>query len=159
MCKQQCRHMWIVLGLVITALPLAACREARASSEGEPQEKAKSANVEPIERTELSRVTLTARAAQRLDIKTDTVRESPVARLGNSQLRKVIPYAAVLYDANGASWVYTNPEPLVYVRQRITIDYIEGGVAVLVDGPASGVKVVTVGASLLFGTEFEVGEG
>ena len=55
--------------------------------------------------------------------------------------------------------MYTNPDPLVYVRHRITIDYIEGGVAVLSDGPAAGVKVVTVGASLLLGTEFEVGEG
>ena len=156
MCKKQRRHLGMVLGLIIAALPLAACQEARASAEGEAQVvKDGPAKVEPIEHTELNRVTLTAKAAQRLDIKTDSVRESQVTRSGHSELRKVIPYAAVLYDATGGVWVYTNPEPLVYVRQRIAVDYIEGVVAVLSDGPAPGVKVVTVGGSLLFGTEFE----
>jgi hypothetical protein len=72
-------------------------------------------------------------------------------------MRKVIPYSAVLYDAQSDTWVYTNPEPLVFVRHRIRVDYIEGDVAVLSDGPPSGTKVVTAGAALLFSTEFEVG--
>ena len=49
--------------------------------------------------------------------------------------------------------MYANPEPLVFVRQPITIDYIEGDRAVLSDGPAPGTSVVMVGASELFGTE------
>lgn len=68
-------------------------------------------------------------------------------------LRKVVPYAAVLYGVHGETWVYSNPEPLVYVRQPIVIDYIEGDVAVLSDGPQVGTAVVTVGATELFGTE------
>jgi hypothetical protein len=68
-------------------------------------------------------------------------------------LHKVVPYAAVLYGVHGETWVYTNPEPLVYVRQPIVVDHIEGDVAVLSEGPQVGTAVVTVGASELFGTE------
>jgi hypothetical protein len=79
--------------------------------------------------------------------------------LSNSgERRKVVPYAAVLYDTRGDTWVYTNPEPLVFVRHRVSVDYIEGDLAVLSDGPPSGTPVVTVGAAELFGIEFEIGK-
>ncbi len=68
-------------------------------------------------------------------------------------LRKVVPYAAVLYGVHGETWVYSNPEPLVFVRLPITIDYIEGDLAILSEGPQVGTAVVTVGAAELFGTE------
>jgi len=67
--------------------------------------------------------------------------------------RKVVPHGALLYDAQGKTWVYTNPEPRVFVRHPISVDYIEGDRVVLSDGPASGTAVVTVGAAELFGTE------
>jgi hypothetical protein len=68
-------------------------------------------------------------------------------------LRKVVPYAAVLYGVHGETWVYSNPEPLVFVRQPIVVDYIEGDLAYLLEGPEAGTAVVTVGAAELFGTE------
>jgi hypothetical protein len=71
--------------------------------------------------------------------------------------RKVVPYSSVIYDEHGDTWVYTQPEPLKYVRAPIDIDYIEGDVAVLNDGPPNGTAVVSVGAIELYGTEFEVG--
>ena len=71
--------------------------------------------------------------------------------------RSVIPYGAILYDAKGDTWVYVNSEPLTYVRERVTVDYIEGDQAVLTDGPPEGSAVVTVGAAELYGTEFGVG--
>ncbi len=77
---------------------------------------------------------------------------------GSGTLRKVIPYASVLYKAGGDTWVYTNPEPLVFVRHRISINYIDGDLAVLSDGPPSGTAVVTTGAAELFGLEFGVGK-
>ena len=158
MCKKQRGHQWAVLGLIVAAvLPLAGCK-AGAASGAEVEAKVKPATIEKIAGTELSRLTLTAKAAARLDIKTEAVADEQKERSGKTALRKVVPYSAVLYDATGTTWVYTSPEPLVFVRQKITIDYIEGGVAVLSDGPATGVKVVTLGASLLYGTEFEVGE-
>lgn len=72
---------------------------------------------------------------------------------GDGAPRKIVPYAAVLYGVNGETWVYTNPEPLVFVRSPITIDYIDGDLAVLSEGPEAGTAVVTVGAAELFGTE------
>jgi hypothetical protein len=72
---------------------------------------------------------------------------------GSQTPRKVIPYAAVLYDVQGNTWVYTNPEPLVFVREPIFVDYIEGDLVVLLEGPAAGTPVVTVGVAELFGAE------
>jgi hypothetical protein len=71
---------------------------------------------------------------------------------------KVAPYAAVLYDARGNTWAYTTPKPLTFVRQAIHIDYIEGDLAVLSDGPPSGTEVVIVGAAELFGAETGIGK-
>ena len=71
---------------------------------------------------------------------------------------KVVPYAAVLYYAGGNTWAYTTPQPLTFVRQAIHIDYIEGDLAVLADGPPSGTEVVIVGAAELFGAETGIGK-
>ena len=72
---------------------------------------------------------------------------------GGSEKKKVVPYSAVYYDATGNTWVYVNPEPLVFERQKIVIDHIMGDLAVLSDGQPSGTTVVTVGAALLYGAE------
>ena len=77
---------------------------------------------------------------------------------GSGAIRLTVPYGAVLYDASGRTWVYTNPEGRVYVRASIKVDYIDGDVAVLQEGPAAGTQVVAVGASELYGTEVGVGE-
>jgi hypothetical protein len=81
-----------------------------------------------------------------------------LALSGNGERRKIIPYAAVLYDAKGNTWVYTSPEPLVFIRQPIQIDTIGRDEAILVDGPSVGTAVVTVGGAELYGTEFGVGK-
>jgi hypothetical protein len=72
---------------------------------------------------------------------------------GGDTPRKVVPYAAVLYGVHGETWVYTNPEPLAFVRQPIVIDYVKGDLAILSEGPEAGTEVVTVGAAELFGAE------
>ena len=82
--------------------------------------------------------------------------EIPLTSSGEK--RKIIPYAAVLYDANGNAWVYTNPQPLVFIRQPVQIDTIAGDKVILVAGPPAGTAVVTVGGAELFGTEFGVGK-
>jgi hypothetical protein len=68
-------------------------------------------------------------------------------------LRKIVPYQAVLYGVHGETWVYSEPEPLVYVRVPIVVDFIEGDLAYLWEGPEVGTAVVTVGAAELLGTE------
>jgi hypothetical protein len=81
-----------------------------------------------------------------------------LSMLGSGTLQKVIPYAAVIYDLTGDTWVYTSPEPLTFVRQPISVDYIEGDMAVLVDGPDAGTLVATVGVAELYGADTGVGK-
>jgi len=135
---------WIIVAPLIAVLLLPACREA-ASDESGGSEPVK---LEPIEGTDLTRVILTARAAERVGIET-----APVASAGD---RTTVPAAAVFFDPNGEEWVYTNPEPLVFVREAVSVDRFEGDVAVLSDGPPAGTEVVTVGVAELIGSEFGV---
>ena len=78
-------------------------------------------------------------------------------RLLSDGTLEVVPYSAVIYDATGKTWAYTNPEPLTFVRHAIDVEYIEGDLAVLKDGPAVGTAVVTAGAAELLGVEQGVG--
>ena len=144
------RHRWRV------ALALCACLQAACVHRGgaAEEEEAAPAKVEHLDGPQPTRVTLTEDAARRLDIQTATIRQVMV----NGRLRKVIPYAAVLYDTDGATWTYTSPESLVFVRNRIEVDYIEGDLAILSEGPPSGSSVVTVGAQELYGAELEFEE-
>jgi hypothetical protein len=99
------------------------------------------------------RITLTEMASERLGLQTIPISE---AEVGGS-MQKVVPYAAVLYDLNGETWLYSSPEPLVIVRQPIAIGDIAGDVGVLVDGPPVGTEVVTTGAAELLGVESGLG--
>jgi hypothetical protein len=141
---------WIaVLGLLVALPQLSACTQtsAEATSGTEP------AKVEHLDGSEVSRLTLTPKAVQRLGIRTAAVSEETV----NGKKRKVIPYGAVLYDAKGATSVYVSTAANTYVRQPITVDFIEGDRAVLEAGPDAGTAVVSVGAAELYGTETGVG--
>jgi hypothetical protein len=144
------KSRWLVVLLIIAALQLVSCAaQTQESAIDNPP-----ARVEPVAGTDLNRVILTAQAAKRLGIETTRVQDAQVR--GN--LRKVVPYAAVFYDLKGVTWVYTNPEPLTYVRARITIDNIDGESAVLSEGPPTGTTVVTTGSPELYGAEFGVGQ-
>ena len=77
--------------------------------------------------------------------------ELPLA--GSEEPRKVVPYSALYYAANGATWVYVNTAPLTYERTRVVVERIDGDLAVLSDGPPVDTPVVTIGAALLYGTE------
>jgi hypothetical protein len=137
---------WIVVVLVVAGLAALmlslhpGTSETDSASEGEP------AVVEPIKGTDVSRVRLSADAARRLGIET-----APAAR-------KAIPAAAVLYNAEGTTFTYINPQRLVFVRSPISVDRIERGQAYLSKGPPPGTQVVTVGSQELFGTEYGVEE-
>jgi hypothetical protein len=144
------RRGGVIAAFIVVALALTGCSDTSAQDEGGSSDVA---TVEPIEGSDVARVTLSEDAARRLDITT-----APVAELGGGRARTAMPYAAVLYDPNGDTWAYTNPEPLVFVRSPITVVTIHGNRAVLSAGPAAGTQVVTVGAAELLGTEYEVGE-
>lgn len=234
---------WLLL-LVVVALPMAGCTQ---TSEAEPERGP--ALIEPIEGSDVARITLTEEAADRIGIETAVVQEGPVEHVlptvgvvladdqdpglvlvrvalnradfervdhgvaarvlparsseegvftanlareeqaagygdgaiyyaapatqglvlgqrprvelplkGSGERHLTIPYAAVLYDGQGATWVYTSPRPLVFMREPIEVDHIANGVSVLTRGPRAGTAVVIVGVTELYGAEVGVGE-
>ena len=138
--------------LMLAALPLSACAEGATATATKP----KPYTLEQPDGTTLTRVRIEQRVFDRIRIKTSTVRE--VERFGGETARKVVDYSAVVYDPKGDTLVYTNPEPLAFVRHPIKVDYIDGDEAVLADGPPAGTAVVTVGTAELLGMEFGVGK-
>jgi hypothetical protein len=139
--------------LLLAALCLGAASCSRTDEAAESTSDA--VRLEPVEGTELSKVILSRRAAERLGIRTDRVR---LQRQPGAGTRKVIAHGAVLYDEHGDTWTFTSPAPLTFLRQKIDIDYITGRSVVLRDGPPAGTTVVTVGAAELLGAELGVGE-
>jgi len=131
--------------ILVAAVAVGSCASAEVSGKAE----------EPIEvveiaGTDLWRLTLSASAAERLDIQTAAV-ESADGVL-------VVPSAAVIIDPEGTYWVYTSPEPLVYIRHEIRPVREEGLKAFFEAGPEVGTTVVTVGVPELFGAEFGIGK-
>jgi hypothetical protein len=134
------RYSVVVVMMVVVSLLLSACGGTSSGPEAEA-----AASVEQVEGTDSYRITLSARAAERLDVQTAAVEEGA----GGT----VVPYAAVFYAPTGDTWAYVSTEPLTFVRQPIVVDRIEGDRAVLSEGPAVGTKVATVGVIELFGAE------
>jgi hypothetical protein len=146
------REHWVVLAMC-AALALSACAKVEESAAA----KAERFNLELVDEEKgLNRLTLVKNAAERIGVTTEKV--GMLARFGGESRRTSVPHGAVLYDPSGETFVYTSPEPLVFIRHPITVDYVEDGVAVLVAGPSVGTPVVTVGVAELFGMEFGVGK-
>lgn len=137
---------WMLGSLLLCGLLLSAC----AHLPEEEEELNQPATLEAIDGSDVSRITLTEQAVERVDIQA-----APVVDTGSGT---AIPYAAVFYTADGETWTYTSPEPLTFVRVPVVVDRIRGDRAFLSDGPPPGMDVVTQGASELYGTETDVEE-
>lgn len=137
----------VVLLAAVAIGTLAGCGQGTAEAAPEPP----AAVTDPIAGSELLRITLTEKAVARLAIVT-----MPVTEVGPDL---AIPYGALLYDAHGETWAYTNPGPLVFVREAIEVDHIADDLVILSEGPPPGTSVVTVGAAELYGVESGVGGG
>lgn len=147
--RRQLRAACAGLVLIAGVASLSAC--AAGGSTGYDYETAshhEPAELEPIKGTHINRVIIDAEGDRRAGIQTAPVRQ-------NGQFT-VIPHGAVIYDAEGNTWTYTSPEPRTYVRHKISIDHVDGNSVMLSDGPPAGTEVVTVGAGMVYGTEFEV---
>lgn len=129
-------NRWILILLILAGFQLTAC-----APKSETAKKVDPVKLEPIDGTDFKRVILTEKAAERINVQTASVSGT------------VIPYAAVIYDTEGKTWVYTNPEPLTFVRQSVLVDRIEGDQAILSQGLDEGTTVVTLGVSELYGAE------
>jgi hypothetical protein len=138
-------HKRLAAIVLLTGALTTACAEAPSDEHivDEP------VTVEHIDGSELSRLTLEPRAAERLAIET--------AETARAKGMLAVPAGAVLVDPEGRFWVYTNPEPLVYVREQIRIHHEDADEAFLTDGPAPGTPVVITGAAELYGAEFGIG--
>jgi hypothetical protein len=126
----------LVLVLLLVTFALAACGPSHTSTET-----ISPSTVIDIKGSDLKQVILTEKAAERLGVETVSVNAL------------VVPYSAVIYDTEGRAWVYTNPEPLTFIRAQIAIDYIEGDQVFLAQELQTGAPVVTVGVAELYGAE------
>ncbi|MEO8357053.1 MAG: hypothetical protein ABI621_14160 [Chloroflexota bacterium] len=129
--------LFLLIVVMVIALQLGACGPTPATT----AEKINPSTLEEIEGSELQRVILTEKAAERIGLET-----VPASRM-------VVPYAAVIYDVEGNTWIYTNPAPLTFVRALIVIDRIEGDQVFLSQELDSDAPIVTVGVSEIYGAE------
>jgi hypothetical protein len=136
----------LATGLVVAAgLTVSACKEV----ETETSEGYEPAKLEAVKgNKDVKLVTFTEEGAKRTGLQTDNV------RLEGG--RKVVPYAALIYDTEGKTFVYTSPKRLTYLRAPVTVKRVAGKDVIVSDGPAAGTPVVTVGTAEVYGTELEV---
>ena len=139
------RRRWFFIGLAVLGLALGGCNAATTSAP-----KVEAITIEEQD-SGLKQLTLSAKAADRLGVET-----APVTATGSAM---TIPYAAIIYDAQGATWAYVNTAPLVYLRESVTVEVIDGAVVHISAGPPTGTHVVTTGAAELYGAEIGVGGG
>jgi hypothetical protein len=138
---------WLIMLLALTSLAPVGCAE---SASGDEDGADAAATIQQVDGTDLVRVTLAPGAAERLGLEMGVVRAVP----GGG---KAVPYAAVVYDPIGKTWVYTSPKDRTFVREPITVTNISGEEALVSSGPEVGTEVVTVGTAELYGAEQEIG--
>ncbi len=139
----------LIFILVICGLALSACGNQPISAE-----KVEPIMVEKIDGTDLNKLVLTEHAVKRLDIQTTTVSETMME--DNTYL--VVPYSTIVYDLRGEVWLYVNPAPLTYQREKVVVETIDGGSVYLSAGPPVGTVVVTTGVAELYGADTGVGK-
>ena len=142
------RRAWIGRSLVtvLIALSVAGCTEA---SEEEAGPTYAPATLGSADAAGVKAVTFTDDAALRVQLQT-----RPAVADGRGV---AVEYAALIYDKKGQTWVYTVPQPLTFVRMKVTVDRVEENRAILSEGPAPGVQVVTTGAAEVYGAELDIG--
>jgi hypothetical protein len=127
--------------LTATGLALAGCGTA-AGADIAPAEVA---SVDTSQEGQPGVITLADAAARRLGMQTAAVADGPNGL--------TVPYGALVYEADGSSWVFVQTKPLTYQRAPIVVTGISGDQVTLSSGPEAGTAVVTVGAAELVGVE------
>jgi hypothetical protein len=142
---------WLVAALALGALTIWA---ASAGSGAEPEASHDSpAVVEHVEGSDRAWVGMTEEAADRIGLEAVPVRLAP-----GSAGRLTVPYAGLVYGADGTTWVYAADDSgLRFRREVVIVHSARGARAVLLDGPRVGTVVAGRGSAELYGSEFEVG--
>ncbi len=135
------KRLWLTGGLLVVALATTGCAKASGSSEagGDP-----AAKLVEVEGSDLPQVVIDDRAESRIGLE--------MAPAGAT-----IPYAALIYGADGTTYVYTQPKEHTYQRTAVQVADIAGDQVRLDSGPSAGEQVVTVGSAQLFGVEQGIG--
>ncbi|MBS1543375.1 MAG: efflux RND transporter periplasmic adaptor subunit [Bacteroidetes bacterium] len=81
-------------------------------------------------------------------------RVSVTLSIKSQQKALEIPFSAIVYDIYGGTWVYEMANAETFIRRRVEVTDVDGGIALLRRGPAPGTMIVTEGTAELFGTEF-----
>ena len=140
-----------IVAMLGTVLLVSGCKQDKIEVKHHP------AKLEETDQKGIMRVILEAKAAERIGLQTAQVMEQSVMVGGKTQMRKVVPYGAIMYDTKGETWTFTNPKPLTYMRAKVVVESVEGDRVILSDGPAAGTTIVSVGATELMGAEHKYG--
>ena len=143
-----------LIAAIAAGLALSGCGKAE-TFDNEAASDVGPSRIVPVKGSDLPRVVLTAQAARRIGIETSRVRTAATRSVRSP---RVIPYAAVVYDAQGNAFAYTSPRALTFVRAPVRVVRSVGPVAIVTGGPRPGTPVVTVGAQELLGVEYGVEE-
>jgi hypothetical protein len=131
------------LALTVVGLTVAGCQEVASNLvESQPYK------IEPIEGTDLNRITLADEIAEKIDLQTTQVQ-------GNGT-QKTVPHTSLIYNPDGDVFVYTVPEPQTYIRAPVTVSRAVDDQVLLSEGPPIDTVIVTVGAAELLATEYEI---
>lgn len=141
------------LGVLASAM-IGACAPTGESSK--PGDSDPPSRVEPVAGTKTARVILSSQAMALIGIRMDLVRKPTT---GGAQL--TVPVSALVYEADGTVWVYTDQSgpanapggAVTFVREAVTVVRIDAELAFLQSGPPVGTSVVIVGTAELLGTE------
>lgn len=144
---QHHRFRLILIVVSVAALVLAGCGSGSKYEKIQPYELIKGEDG-------INTVILTEKASERLQMESVPIVEEEI----NGSTHLVVPYHALIYDNNGGTWVYVNPEPLTYKRAEVTVDHIEGDKVVLSNGPEVGTQVAIASVAELYGTDTGVGK-
>jgi hypothetical protein len=128
--------------LLAAGVALSGCQVA---AQGADAELAEVATVEAPHDGGPGVITLSESADQRLGIVTTSVATDPAGL--------VVPYAALVYETDGSTWVFVRQAPLTYQRAPVAVAGKAGDQVTLTSGPPAGTEVVTVGAAELIGVE------
>lgn len=143
------------LGALLAAFALYLALAGGTSESAAAVEEVLPATVQYPNGSDVALLTLRPSAIKRLDLRTVAVTSQRV----DGKARLVVPYAAVIYDSEGETWLYAASNPRTFRRQSITIDRIAGERVILSAGPAAGTKIATVGAQELWGAELGIDSG